>query len=267
MPGLYSITTRAAGTVLTATIYNADHQNHVDHQTPDSTDDWSVSVSQMRLTSDPYPSQGSESQATSLDGELTRLRYAIGQLSGWLNGRPGIAAASTALGSALGQWYFGVRNPALKVAGAHVAKAAAFSHTTSGVSQAVTFDTEYYDADGAGTGFHSTVSNTSRLTIPANFGSGSKYRIYGFASFPASAVGTLRELLVRLNGVDIIGGTTTSWAITADRAVRQSVNFTYPLDAGNYIELMANQDTGGSLGLNGPANNAGPEFSIQLVGY
>lgn len=79
MPGLYTHTTRATGTILTATIYNGDHQNHIDNQTPQMTDDYSANVAQMQATTNPG-GVGSESLATALSGEIERLRYAIQQL-------------------------------------------------------------------------------------------------------------------------------------------------------------------------------------------
>lgn len=88
MPGLYSHTTRASGTVLTAAIYNTDHQNHIDNQTAQMTDDYSGSVSQMQSMRDPYPGSA-ESLATSLAEELESIRYQI----------KGI------LGGAVTQWY------------------------------------------------------------------------------------------------------------------------------------------------------------------
>jgi len=76
MAGLYSHTTRAAGTTLTANIYNTDHQNHIDNHIPTQMDDYSSTVAQMKTATDPGE-DGSESQPTSLAGELERLRFAI----------------------------------------------------------------------------------------------------------------------------------------------------------------------------------------------
>jgi len=81
MPGLYSHTTRTTGTVLTATIYNADHQNHIDNHVPAQMDDYSTNTTQMQSTADPYPA-GAESLATTLAGELERIRYVIAQITG-----------------------------------------------------------------------------------------------------------------------------------------------------------------------------------------
>ena len=76
MAGLYSHTTRASGTTLTANIYNSDHQNHIDNHVPLQMDDYSSTVAQMQITTDPGE-VASESQATSLAGELERIRFAI----------------------------------------------------------------------------------------------------------------------------------------------------------------------------------------------
>lgn len=81
MTGLYSHTTRTTGTTLTAAIYNADHQNHIDNHTPAKMDDYSSSVAVMQTTTDPGE-DGTESQATTLAGEIERLRFAIAEIKG-----------------------------------------------------------------------------------------------------------------------------------------------------------------------------------------
>ena len=81
MAGLYSHTTRATGTTLTANIYNTDHQNHINNHTPDQMDDYSSSAGQMQTTTDPYPG-ASESLATSMAGELERIRFVLKQITG-----------------------------------------------------------------------------------------------------------------------------------------------------------------------------------------
>ena len=81
MAGLWSHTTRATGLVLTAAIYNADHQNHIDNGIPAQHDDYSTNAAQMQSTVDPYPS-AAESLATTTAGELERLRYVLKQLGG-----------------------------------------------------------------------------------------------------------------------------------------------------------------------------------------
>lgn len=103
----------------------------------------------------------------------------------------------------------------------------------------VAFDTESFDTDA----FHSTVSNTSRLTVPV--GKGGTYLIVGQASWGTSAAGrkacwpykngTLRLCVDEVNGDD--GGlglshTATCFAVLAE---------------GDYVELHVRQDSGGAL--------------------
>ncbi len=90
MPGLYSHTTRAAGTILTANIYNSDHQNHITNHTPQQMDDYSSSVAESQIATDPGE-VGSENLATSLSGELARIRFALKEISGgtqWYSSPP-----------------------------------------------------------------------------------------------------------------------------------------------------------------------------------
>lgn len=79
--GLYTHTTRATGTILTAAIYNADHQNHVTNQTPQMTGAASDNVAQMQVMEDPG-GVGTESLAGSLYNEITRLRFMLDQVIG-----------------------------------------------------------------------------------------------------------------------------------------------------------------------------------------
>ncbi len=81
MAGLYAHTTRADGTTLTAAIYNADHQNHINNHVPSQMDDYSSNAAEMQTQTNPGD-QGSESLSTSLAGELERIRYVIAQQKG-----------------------------------------------------------------------------------------------------------------------------------------------------------------------------------------
>lgn len=81
MAGNYSHTTRATGLTLTAAIYNADHQNHINNHDPEKMDDYSPDNATMQSTTDPYPA-GSESLATTLAEELERIRFVVKQIGG-----------------------------------------------------------------------------------------------------------------------------------------------------------------------------------------
>jgi hypothetical protein len=68
--------TPVAGDDITADLWNAEHQNHINNAIPASIDDYSPDVSTMQSTADPYPASA-ESLATSTAGEFQRLRYQI----------------------------------------------------------------------------------------------------------------------------------------------------------------------------------------------
>lgn len=91
MPGTYTHTTRTTGTTLTASIYNSDHQNHIDHLEPQYIDDYSTNLAAMQTVTDPGE-LGSESLPTTLGGELERIRYALQEVK-------------TALNPNLARWY------------------------------------------------------------------------------------------------------------------------------------------------------------------
>ena len=77
----YSHVTRANGTILTASIYNTDHQNHIDNNIPTTIDDYSASTGQMQTMTDPGEA-GSESLALTIAGELERIRFALAEVKG-----------------------------------------------------------------------------------------------------------------------------------------------------------------------------------------
>jgi hypothetical protein len=135
---------------------------------------------------------------------------------------------------------------------ARVYNSAAITCTT-GVVKTLTFDTERYDTNS----IHSTTVNTSRLTcVTAGL-----YSIGGNAEFANNAVGT-RNLAVLLNGVTTI----VSEARGANGAdlTRVNVHGDYRLVAGDYVELIAFQTSGGNLNVTA-AGNYSPEFWMHWV--
>ncbi len=96
MAGLYSHTTRSTGLTLTAVIYNTDHQNHIDNSVPLQFDDYSTNTTQMQVVADPGE-VGTESAATTLAGELARLRFMLKEIKGtnqWYQTAPVFAEQS-----------------------------------------------------------------------------------------------------------------------------------------------------------------------------
>lgn len=70
------IKTWSSGETLTASDLNAEYNNILTNLTPAGMDDYSANTTEMRTVTDPYPASA-ESLATSLQGELERLRYQI----------------------------------------------------------------------------------------------------------------------------------------------------------------------------------------------
>jgi hypothetical protein len=128
---------------------------------------------------------------------------------------------------------------------------AAISHTTTGAWQAVTLNSERHDT-GA---MHSTVSNTSRITVPT--GGGGVYAVGGCVDFANNGTG-VRAIGIRLNGTTFLA-VHTSPTRTDGGQPTLSIATEYLLAAGDYVELMAWQNSGGALNLTSSANFA-PEF-------
>jgi hypothetical protein len=79
--GNFSHSTSPDGTVVTATLWNGSFQNIINNCNPQGIGGYSDNVAQMQASADPGE-VGSESLATSVAGELDRLRFAIAELKG-----------------------------------------------------------------------------------------------------------------------------------------------------------------------------------------
>jgi hypothetical protein len=103
----------------------------------------------------------------------------------------------------------------------------------------ITFDGELIDTDG----FHSTVTNTGRITIPT--GLGGKYAITFNALIDPNATG-LRQTRILKNG----GGLYQTGEIVgvAGAYLYQNGAFVTSLADGDYIEFQVLQTSGGNLG-------------------
>ncbi len=111
----------------------------------------------------------------------------------------------------------------------------------------VNFNTENFDTDG----YHSTSSNTSRLTVPA--GKSGKFLVGCIATFANNATG-YRNVAFRKNGSTYVGSI-SSQNVGASGNTGVSVHNVYDLVATDYIEIDAYQNSGGSLNLAGGLND------------
>lgn len=120
---------------------------------------------------------------------------------------------------------------------------------------AAAFANESYDTDG----FHSNVTNNNRITIPA--GLTGYYRITANIGFATNSSGR-RIFQVRLNG----GASLCAGEMTPALGVEPTgtVTDTFLLSAGDYIDLLLFQNSGGSLNTSGNATR--DYFEVERVG-
>jgi hypothetical protein len=120
--------------------------------------------------------------------------------------------------------------------GARLTHSTTQSITTSGTAQALTFDTEDYDTDA----YHAGGAPT-RLTAPVT----GKYHVFGAYAAVASATG-FRRVTIRANGSTSLQHSDAT-NNGAGSSVVVSVSTDCVLAAGEYVELLATQTSGGPL--------------------
>lgn len=234
MPGLYNIITRAPGTLISALIYNFDHQKHVDGRTATLVQSYSTALSQMNLTEDPFPS-GSESLAASLAGELARLRFVIAALKSSLSG------------GAMVNWYDPMIGPGFATIGARVVRATAIS--IPNVTQTI------LNFTGNTADFNSgvwSVVNPTRFTAPVT---GKYFAACGVLWNAASGSGR-RDIRIGVNGVFSAQTARTDTVAATAHTQHQAMVGILNLVATNYVEFAAFQDSGVTMQLTGESRQS-----------
>ena len=125
-------------------------------------------------------------------------------------------------------------------------------------STAMTFDSELFDTDG----FHSTSSNTTRITIPT--GKSGYYLVTGMIVFLAGSSTGMRSINLIKNG--------TGNELTIDQVpnsagqVNESPAFSYTgnFTAGDYLEIYGYHNSGAALNMRGSAYYT--RFSVSYLG-
>jgi len=120
----------------------------------------------------------------------------------------------------------------------------------------LTFDTESLDTDA----FHSTSSNTSRITIPA--GKAGKYLILGTVRYDANSSGRRISTILK-NGTVLYEYESASPGSSDLSLVHSSI---VNLAVGDYVELTGWQNSGGNLTLSGNGTLKYSIFSAYLIG-
>jgi hypothetical protein len=118
----------------------------------------------------------------------------------------------------------------------------------------ITWDTETYDTDG----FHSLVTNTSRITIPS--GKAGYYSITATGAFGANATGQRYFAFYKNGTMELVYARNAGYS-AADLAASGTAILN--LAVGDYIELEAFQNSGGALQFN---DNPLTQFSAQYLG-
>lgn len=231
----YSHTTRSDGTILDESIYNGDHTNHITNQIPQSNDDYSATIAEMQIATNPL-SGTMPSIATSLAGELARLRYAIQSIKGYQH------------------WYipFSRTNPAAVAARCHRAAAA----TIQTVDTPVAMDTADYQTSS----IFVSVGGSLRAPITGFYRVGGQITA-GNAIANTGGVGTLFAAIQIVAGAKIVAvaedtqGTATVKSLSLDALVKLTV--------GQQIQLVVHANTTAAMFI-----GAGyfPSMWMSLVG-
>lgn len=133
-----------------------------------------------------------------------------------------------------------------------------YNSTTQSIADttftAVTWNTEDYDTDD----FHSTVSNTSRMTIPS--GKGGKYLISAFFEWTENNTTGSRQIAIYKNGSRVRAALLTPSAALPTSIISTTLN----LVATDYVEVFAYQNSTASRTIS-PENIFG-HFSISYLG-
>jgi hypothetical protein len=125
---------------------------------------------------------------------------------------------------------------------------------------ALTLDNNRYD-QGTSVPQHSTATNTSRLICQQ----AGVYQINGNIWFPANNTGSYRIAAIRLNGT--LHLVHHNGVVSAGMDARIAVSTEWQLSVGDYVELIAYQDSGGSLNVlkSGANEDWSPEFSMARI--
>ena len=110
---------------------------------------------------------------------------------------------------------------------------------TNNTTTAINFNTETLDTDA----FHSTVSNTSRITVPS--GLGGWYVVGAGITYATNGTGN-RVLQVRVNGTTAMEGTTWTGTVSSSNTIG---GIPVLLNAGDYVEFLAYQNSGSGLNI------------------
>jgi len=140
--------------------------------------------------------------------------------------------------------------------GAQIYDSNATTSISNNTATAITFNSEVLDTNG----FHSTSSNTSRITIPAGYAG--KYMVVGQIFIQNNGNGT-RRLDIYKNGSGF--ARTQNFADASEQGY-VNINTTMSLAVSDYIELYVFQNSGVSLNIYGGTAPQLGWFNVTYLG-
>lgn len=130
------------------------------------------------------------------------------------------------------------------------------SIATGGSGTALTFDTE--DIDPAG--MHAPASSTSRIT----FSRAGYWRVHARTTFAANVTG-VRGLNITKNGSTPLGSANVVVNIAGNDTTFECHIPSTLFAAGDYVEVIAFQNSGGNLNVGSTGRNTASEFAAEPV--
>jgi hypothetical protein len=170
---------------------------------------------------------------------------AFSRLAVGANGTIAVADSTTATGL---KWAVSGNVPTCRV---YASSSQSISNATD---TKIAFANETFDTDG----FHSNVTNNTRITIPA--GLAGYYRVTANIGFLSNASGR------RIFAISLNGGNVSQAELTPTASVEPagSITDTYILSDGDYLELNVYQTSGGSLNTSGSTTR--DFFEVERIG-
>jgi hypothetical protein len=136
-------------------------------------------------------------------------------------------------------------------------KKSASQSIADNVSTAMTWDQEVFDTDG----FHSTVTNTDRITIPA--GKGGYYLVTCVLYFNDTDADTWRDIRIFKNGANHMA---TRIPGSNQSAKAPAISDIFALAAGDYIQAYAVQASGASVDVYSAGDQVQTRFAVAYLG-
>jgi hypothetical protein len=194
---------------------------------------------------------------TGMTNPMTTTGDTIYSSSGSTPARLGIGTAGQVLkvnaGATAPEW----ATPAAPTfSGVSLYQSASTTSIANNTNTTILFDSESFDSDA----YHSTSTNTGRITIPA--GKAGKYAINSAFFFQENANGA-RVLNIYKNGSNYARSQMPPNSISQ---IAVTLNLVMDLAVSDYIEVLVLQNTGGALNLYGGSAPIQGLFSAYLIG-